>query len=73
MAGIGGENFNVDGDGAGRGCTARTDRCAINAAVIDDKDPTIEGAMKVEPLLAERYRKEDEVRTLIELAQKLEG
>ncbi|HMT64602.1 MAG TPA: DNA polymerase III subunit alpha, partial [Ottowia sp.] len=34
---------------------------------------TIEGAMKVEPLLAERYRKEDEVRTLIELAQKLEG
>ena len=34
---------------------------------------TIDGAMKVEPLLAERYRKEDEVRTLIELAQKLEG
>ncbi len=34
---------------------------------------TIEGAMKAEPLLAERYRKEDEVRTLIDLAQKLEG
>ncbi len=34
---------------------------------------TIDGAMKVEPLLAERYAKEDEVKTLIELAKKLEG
>ncbi len=34
---------------------------------------TIDGAMKVEPQLAERYAKEDEVKTLIELAKKLEG
>ena len=34
---------------------------------------TIDGAMKVEPILAERYEKEDEVRTLLDLAQKLEG
>ena len=34
---------------------------------------TIEGAMKVEPQLAERYQREDEVRTLLGLAQKLEG
>ncbi len=34
---------------------------------------TIDGAMKVEPILAERYAKEDEVKTLIELAKKLEG
>jgi len=34
---------------------------------------TIEGALKVEPLLAERLAKEDEVKTLLGLAQKLEG
>ena len=34
---------------------------------------TIEGAIKAEPLLAERLAKEDEVRTLLGLAQKLEG
>jgi DNA polymerase-3 subunit alpha len=34
---------------------------------------TIDGAIKVEPLLAERYDREDEVKTLIGLAQKLEG
>lgn len=34
---------------------------------------TIEGAIKVEPVLAERLEKEDEVKTLLALAQKLEG
>src|SRR5512133_786780 len=34
---------------------------------------TIEGALKVEPQLAERLAKEDEVKTLLGLAQKLEG
>ena len=34
---------------------------------------TIDGALKVEPLLAERLAKEDEVKTLLALAQKLEG
>ncbi len=34
---------------------------------------TIEGALKVEPLLAERLEKEDDVKTLLALAQKLEG
>ncbi len=34
---------------------------------------TIDGAIKAEPILAERLAKEDEVKTLIELAQKLEG
>ncbi len=34
---------------------------------------TIADALKQEPLLAERYQKEDEVRTLLDLAQKLEG
>jgi DNA polymerase-3 subunit alpha len=34
---------------------------------------TIEGALKVEPVLAERLAKEDEVKTLLALAQKLEG
>jgi DNA polymerase III subunit alpha len=34
---------------------------------------TIEGALKVEPVLAERLEKEDEVKTLLGLAQKLEG
>ena len=34
---------------------------------------TIEGALKVEPILAERLEKEDEVKTLLALAQKLEG
>ncbi|HWP10586.1 MAG TPA: DNA polymerase III subunit alpha [Ramlibacter sp.] len=34
---------------------------------------TIEEALKVEPLLAERLAKEDEVKTLLGLAQKLEG
>jgi DNA polymerase III subunit alpha len=34
---------------------------------------TIDGALKVEPLLAERLEKEDEVKTLLGLAQKLEG
>ncbi|MBK6615694.1 DNA polymerase III subunit alpha [Ottowia sp.] len=34
---------------------------------------TIDGALKVEPLLAERLDKEDEVKTLLALAQKLEG
>ncbi len=34
---------------------------------------TIEGALKVEPILAERLEKEDEVKTLLGLAQKLEG
>ena len=34
---------------------------------------TIDGAIKVEPILAERLAKEDEVKTLLALAQKLEG
>ena len=34
---------------------------------------TIAGALEVEPLLAERLAKEDEVKTLLGLAQKLEG
>ncbi len=34
---------------------------------------TIAGAIEVEPILAERLAKEDEVKTLLELAQKLEG
>jgi DNA polymerase-3 subunit alpha len=34
---------------------------------------TIDGALKAEPLLAERLAKEDEVKTLLGLAQKLEG
>jgi DNA polymerase-3 subunit alpha len=34
---------------------------------------TIDGALKVEPLLAERLEKEDDVKTLLALAQKLEG
>jgi DNA polymerase III subunit alpha len=34
---------------------------------------TIDGALKVEPLLAERLDREDEVKTLLGLAQKLEG
>ena len=34
---------------------------------------TIEGAIKAEPILAERLEKEDEVKTLVALAQKLEG
>ena len=38
----------------------------------DDKDKN-NYAIEMEPLLAERIDKEDEVRTLIELAQKLEG
>src|SRR5690606_39304559 len=34
---------------------------------------TIAGALEAEPLLAERLAKEDEVKTLLGLAQKLEG
>ena len=34
---------------------------------------TIDGAIKAEPVLAERLEKEDEVKTLLGLAQKLEG
>ena len=34
---------------------------------------TIEGAIKAEPILAERLEKEDEVKTLLAFAQKLEG
>jgi DNA polymerase-3 subunit alpha len=34
---------------------------------------TIDGAIKAEPVLAERLDKEDEVKTLLALAQKLEG
>ena len=34
---------------------------------------TIEGAIKAEPVLAERLAKEDDVKTLLALAQKLEG
>jgi DNA polymerase III subunit alpha len=34
---------------------------------------TIDGAIKAEPILAERLDKEDEVKTLLGLAQKLEG
>ncbi len=34
---------------------------------------TIDGALKVEPVLAERRDKEEEVRTLLDMAQKLEG
>ncbi len=34
---------------------------------------TIEGAIKAEPILAERLEKEDEVKTLLAMAQKLEG
>ncbi|MDZ4143242.1 MAG: DNA polymerase III subunit alpha [Burkholderiales bacterium] len=34
---------------------------------------TIDGAIKAEPALAERLEKEDEVKTLLALAQKLEG
>jgi DNA polymerase-3 subunit alpha len=34
---------------------------------------TIAEALKQEPILAERYQREDEVKTLLDLAQKLEG
>lgn len=34
---------------------------------------TIADALKQEPMLAERYEREDEVKTLLDLAQKLEG
>lgn len=34
---------------------------------------TIEGALKVEPILADRLAREDDVKTLLGLAQKLEG
>jgi DNA polymerase III subunit alpha len=34
---------------------------------------TIADALKQEPILAERYQREDEVKTLLDLAQKLEG
>ncbi len=34
---------------------------------------TIDGALKAEPILAERLEKEDDVKTLLALAQKLEG
>jgi DNA polymerase-3 subunit alpha len=34
---------------------------------------TIADALKQEPVLAERYQREDEVKTLLDLAQKLEG
>ncbi len=34
---------------------------------------TIDGAIKAEPLLAERLEKEEEVRTLLDMARKLEG
>jgi DNA polymerase-3 subunit alpha len=34
---------------------------------------TIADALKQEPMLAERYQREEEVRTLLDLAQKLEG
>jgi len=34
---------------------------------------TIDGAIKAEPVLAERFDKEDDVKTLLALAQKLEG
>jgi len=34
---------------------------------------TIDGAIKAEPILAERLNKEDDVKTLLALAQKLEG
>jgi DNA polymerase-3 subunit alpha len=34
---------------------------------------TIAEALKQEPMLAERYQREDEVKTLLDLAQKLEG
>ncbi|MEN9886403.1 MAG: putative polymerase alpha subunit, DnaE subfamily [Pseudomonadota bacterium] len=34
---------------------------------------TIDGARKVEPILAEREQKEEDVKTLLELAEKLEG
>jgi DNA polymerase III subunit alpha len=34
---------------------------------------TIADALKQEPMLAERYQREDEVKTLLDLAQKLEG
>jgi DNA polymerase III subunit alpha len=34
---------------------------------------TIDGAIKAEPILAERLEKEDDVKTLLALAQKLEG
>ncbi len=34
---------------------------------------TIDGALKVEPILAERLEREDDVKTLLALAQKLEG
>lgn len=34
---------------------------------------TIDGALKVEPILAERRAREEEVRTLLDMAQKLEG
>ncbi|SDV50075.1 DNA polymerase III subunit alpha [Chitinasiproducens palmae] len=37
------------------------------------KHVTIDDAMKEEPLLAERYQNEDEVRTLLDLAQRVEG
>jgi DNA polymerase III subunit alpha len=34
---------------------------------------TLEGALKVEPVFQERYDREEEVRTLVDMAQKLEG
>ena len=34
---------------------------------------TIDGAIKAEPILAERLAKEDDVKTLLDMAQKLEG
>ena len=34
---------------------------------------TIDGAIKMEPILAERLEKEEEVRTLLDMARKLEG
>lgn len=37
------------------------------------KHVTIDDAMKEEPLLAERYQNEDEVKQLLELAQRVEG
>ncbi len=34
---------------------------------------TLEGALKAEPIFQERYDREEEVRTLVDMAQKLEG
>jgi DNA polymerase III subunit alpha len=34
---------------------------------------TLEGALKAEPVFQERYEREEEVRTLVDMAQKLEG